>query len=507
MRIGIIILSLNLAFLTGSCSVTVPELPDSPSVKLSQAELKAFNQEYYFSEKALTQSYLERKLRKWLGLNSPKLVKEIEYCRFKGESDIPFKALMITDPDLYNSLTANTLVIQAISNGNVPLGVFLEQANPNPPLPSDVIFVKATANGANNGTSWTDAYTTIQPAIDAAFASTDKKNVWVSVGTYKPGTLRSDSFQMKNGVKIYGGFAGTEMQFSQRNLSAGYETILSGDLNESNSANSGDSFHIVRGASGATLDGVTIKYGYADGSPPGGYDYVGAGLFNDNSSSPVIANVIFTENTALDYGAGIYNANGSSPTVNNVVFYKNTAYNGAGMFSWYNSAPVVTNSTFAYNTGTVGGGMAVYYSIPGGTLKNCIFYGNANENIRVVENSTLKVSFSNIEGGLPGIILGTNSTVHSPDDQVISDNNGYTAAGNIAADPLFKSPLDLDGADNILRTVDDGLALQKSPLISPAIDSGSSEGTSKDLTGHARPVIITNPQSGSGYDMGAYESL
>ncbi|MBN2377599.1 MAG: hypothetical protein JXD22_14460 [Sedimentisphaerales bacterium] len=58
--------------------------------------------------------------------------------------------------------------------------------------------------------------------------------IWVAAGAYYPsakvgGTSdRHKTFQMINGVAIYGGFNGTETSRSQRDVQ-GNETILSGD--------------------------------------------------------------------------------------------------------------------------------------------------------------------------------------------------------------------------------------------------------------------------------------
>ena len=48
---------------------------------------------------------------------------------------------------------------------------------------AEVIYVKYDAAGVNDGTSWTDAFTDLQPAIDSA---TSGDEVWISKGTYKP---------------------------------------------------------------------------------------------------------------------------------------------------------------------------------------------------------------------------------------------------------------------------------------------------------------------------------
>lgn len=92
-----------------------------------------------------------------------------------------------------------------------------------------VIYVRSVSSGSNNGTSWANAYGSLQSALSAA---TSGKQIWVAKGTYKPtaGTDRTVSFQMKSGVKIYGGFAGTETLIGQRaNYGPGEtnETLLS----------------------------------------------------------------------------------------------------------------------------------------------------------------------------------------------------------------------------------------------------------------------------------------
>jgi hypothetical protein len=58
-----------------------------------------------------------------------------------------------------------------------------------------VIFVNAAATGANNGTSWADAYQTVQPALTAAQPGTQ---VWVAAGRYV------GCITLKEGVALYG---------------------------------------------------------------------------------------------------------------------------------------------------------------------------------------------------------------------------------------------------------------------------------------------------------------
>src|SRR5689334_24327169 len=96
------------------------------------------------------------------------------------------------------------------------------------------------------------------------------------------------SFSLKSGVAIYGGFAGTETQLSQRNPATNV-TVLSGDLNgdDNSFTNNGEnSLHVVTAIStdsSAILDGFRIGHGNADASTTFP-DESGGGMLNDSSS-------------------------------------------------------------------------------------------------------------------------------------------------------------------------------------------------------------------------------
>jgi len=141
-----------------------------------------------------------------------------------------------------------------------------------------VIFVNHNATGANDGSSWQDAYTDLQSAIVAAKSG---NTIWVAKGTYHPvasGGDRTIAFEMTGGVDWYGGFTGTETSLDQRDPTLN-PTILSGDLNGDDGggtgvnaswANMGENSYLIVNASGlalpASIDGFTITRGAADGS-------------------------------------------------------------------------------------------------------------------------------------------------------------------------------------------------------------------------------------------------
>ncbi len=99
----------------------------------------------------------------------------------------------------------------------------------------------------------------------------------MAAGSYRPTTINKDprtaSFTLKAGVAIYGGFAGTETLRSQRNWNTRVAR-LTGDIGIVGSA-SDNSYHVVVGANGATLDGLTITGGNANG---GGSNDTGGGI-------------------------------------------------------------------------------------------------------------------------------------------------------------------------------------------------------------------------------------
>jgi len=73
-------------------------------------------------------------------------------------------------------------------------------------------------NGTGNGSSWANAAGNIQDMIDASAAG---DQVWVAAGTYIPtyntGTEHyTKTFMLKDGVHLYGGFAGNETSISAR---------------------------------------------------------------------------------------------------------------------------------------------------------------------------------------------------------------------------------------------------------------------------------------------------
>ena len=204
-----------------------------------------------------------------------------------------------------------------------------------------ILYVDDNAAPGGDGSSWTNAFQDLQDALDLACGGcAGTAEIWVADGLYIPSRSydfnndgeeqgREASFQLCNGVAIYGGFEGqpgTEGDFSSRNLSL-YVSTLSGDRDQDDGPvleNRGpatpndNAYHVVSGSNTnatAILDGFTVTAGNARGT---GLNEAGGGMLNFNGS-PSLANLVFAGNTADGSGGGMANF-GSSPSLLNCIF-------------------------------------------------------------------------------------------------------------------------------------------------------------------------------------------
>ncbi len=274
----------------------------------------------------------------------------------------------------------------------------------NPPSPAGVRYAAPSAAGSGDCSSWANACT-LQTALSQAVSGDE---IWVKMGVHYPGSSRTDTFTLKNGVALYGGFAGTETSRDQRNWTTN-KTILSGDvggndnhggdyINEAASQIIGNNaYHVVSAAlidSSAVLDGFVITAGQANGP---GYDGFGGGIINQ-SSSPTLTNLTFSGNAAVS-GGGMYN-NFSHPNLNTITLRGNSATTEGGGMGNYQSSPILSNVTFNANTAPsgYGGGMSNYRSA-NPTLSQVTFsentanYGAGLSN-RLSNPSLTQVTFS-----------------------------------------------------------------------------------------------------------------
>jgi hypothetical protein len=215
----------------------------------------------------------------------------------------------------------------------------------------------------------------------------------------------------------------------------------------------------------------------------------GGGMSNRNYSDPTVTNCTFNDNSAAKYGGGMRN-NSSSPTVTNCTFSGNSANGGGGMRN-NSSSPSVTNCTFIGNSGGMhnrsdsypnltnctfnqnsaakkGGGMRNSYQSDA-TLENCILWDdNASDEpeISSTNNSSAWVSYSDVQGGWPG--LG------NIDTYPLFALPGYWDDNNTPGDP--NDDIWLNGDYHLMsesgRWDSESQSWVKDDVTSPCIDAG-----------------------------------
>lgn len=276
-------------------------------------------------------------------------------------------------------------------------------------------YVNQNATGANNGTSWADAYTDLHTAL----FNTTSGEIWVAQGTYVPsktftGNIPADNrqktFRVKNNVQVYGGFTGTETLLSERNWKAN-PTIVSGNLGGGTKV-----YNVVRfdaNNNTTVFDGFIVQDGSATSTNATGSEQFGAGIYM-NLASPTIRNCKIQNNVTLQHGGGVFINGGATPVIENCEFVNNstTTYDAGALYingvtssarvvnclfnqnvaARYAGALViqntlasfVTNCTFVNNQRGTGTGKSIFHSVSTGTpvmtISNCMFYGNTPGN-------------------------------------------------------------------------------------------------------------------------------
>ena len=254
-------------------------------------------------------------------------------------------------------------------------------------------------NGTGNGSSWENATSELQAAINKS--SIADLTLWLKEGVYRNPDNGNYAFQLPSPCSIYGSFKGDEpynYPLEQRDFSA-HQTILEGNdyqgvLTLSETLLFGDSL---------TIDGVCIRNGTANN---------GGGILLERNARIDFNNCVISNNTARQYGGGIM-------------------LNGQAHLSLKNCI-ISDNISLRF-----GGGLAANHHLNSRLiLENCEVYGNAAKDgggiLTTAESefSNCRIHNNTASGNAGGMLLYHHLPI-SVVNCIISENTAQLFGGGI----------------------------------------------------------------------------
>jgi len=315
-------------------------------------------------------------------------------------------------------------------------------------------------SGSDTLNSCLDPFVPCASVAHAVAQAATNDTIKVAGGTYN----EVDIYINKN-VTLRGGYSPTS--FAEGNWNpATYPTILDAD----------GQGRVMRIFGNPTVEWVTVKEGYHNGS--------GGGLYIE-MGSPTIRHTRFVNNTATQYGGGIYNSLDNMPgrpVVEQNIFSGNSAQYGGAFASATGNVSFWNNMLYGNQASQDGG--AVY--IGAGTVRVWHNTFHANTATRwggalyaaagnTVISNTIVVNNSASAGG--GIYRGGGTMTADYNDVWNNSGGDYSGVSggphSLSVDPLLVDP------------ANGNLHLQST---SPCIDQGNATSLSQDLDGGARTV-------------------
>jgi hypothetical protein len=158
---------------------------------------------------------------------------------------------------------------------------------------ADTYFVDDSVSTSGDGSSWAEAFKTLQEGFAAAVTGDE---IRVGQGTYKPGSTRTDSFVLER-VDLLGGWAGFGAGNPDARDPFTYLTILSGEIGSA--GYSDNVYHVVTASDSdmvpqdTLVDGFIITLGNGNGTLADGG---GGGIKITDGASPRFDRCIITAN-------------------------------------------------------------------------------------------------------------------------------------------------------------------------------------------------------------------
>ncbi len=306
-----------------------------------------------------------------------------------------------------------------------------------------ILYVDDDAPPGGDGLSWNTAYRFLADALTAAGDLSDASEIRVGRGTYTPDRSegaprgsgdREAALELIDGWVLLGGFAGFGAEDPDARDVAAFETVLSGDLLGNDGpdfANNGEnSYHVMFADNvDATIDGLTIRAGHADGGP----FYNEAAGVQAWEATLTIANCLFTGNTSQSsggaigsrfdsvlflvdcrfignrtletHGGAVDSDIGCDATFERCEFTENVALQDGGAYSGSSGTHAsFIDCVFTSNSAKTGGAI----DSSGLSVVNCDFAdntaGDVGGAISIIEGSVQRSTFSGNSGGSGGAV-------------------------------------------------------------------------------------------------------
>lgn len=307
------------------------------------------------------------------------------------------------------------------------------------------VYVDGAATGANNGSSWVNAYTQLSAALSAAAGGSSPVYIHVAKGTYYPtgnqaGALTDSAFTiLRAGIKLYGGYpAGGGARDIFNN-----PVYLDGNINNA-ALNTDNSNHImvIAGLTAATdsvvVDGFIFRNGNANTNSLKKYNgfevynYNGGALVLRETSNRIkLLNCSFNNNNS-NSNAGAVHIQGSHPLFENCTFNNNSSGLGGAIFTVISNA-VFSNCNFTANSSTTLGG-AINNNTSNPVIFNCTFTSNNSRTGGAINNAftTVVIADSRFESNSAnqgGAISNTNTTTSCTITNTQFNNNTVSVGG------------------------------------------------------------------------------
>lgn len=332
------------------------------------------------------------------------------------------------------------------------------------PLAQTAVYLKADATGTGDGTSWTDAHTSVSNALYDAQAK--GLPVYAAQGVY----IISNTIPLPNGFAVYGGFPGASMEEAPADRAPKtYQTIFTGDktLDDVWSHYEPNTSY---GLTQTTLADKVIANGKINEPPPfsGMYDgyqpvlngantsvaFVGASSFG-TMDGVIVTGFTSAGSSATTYSAiNLTSASGGNYVFNNCRFVGNSTSYGV-IYMTGSHAAKIWNCDFTFNWATGrSGAITVHSGTCGDNITNCTFLciartgadaglvlngwggGFTVKNSRIVRCTQASGgTYQNMYGGAAGIFCGENPGTCYLWDCVISNN--FVATSNAQGPSFF----------------------------------------------------------------------